>query len=547
MTLVAFLVAIAAIALVCAGYYFSIRRLFELPLDGIELHPIYTSDGWRILLYRHRRGTSNGEPVLLCHGYCSNHWNLTVPRGESLADYLAEAGYDCWAIDLRGSRSSMPPAGTPRHRATFDGYVMQDIPAALDYIRSVTGHDQAHWVGHSLGGTLLYAYELVHGGARIASGTTIASPPVLRPGWSRWQSRLIHALETAPGAVSVIQRGIAPIHAFLKPRTEMVPIDWDNLNPRFGIAEFFSAVETPPGPVTRSLEECARHRYLAVDNDRVNVLAGLNRLETPQLVFSCPLDPIVPAEVIREFFDRLPGSDKKYVELSRANGCERDYDHIDPPFARHAATDVFAHITEWLSAHPMRRVELPEPVISRAPAREPVIEPVRVEAAPQALRADAGTGVRTFASVQTRTEAGVSALETHTAPLWGRALENAATMIDGLDAGSVRQREKASKPAKSRSKRRGTAMAAKQTMASKGRAPATAKKKRSAASAFEKPSAWPDGQKDAATKTSKKKKKNKPTTAAKLAKAEADSIKKDKKKKKTKEKKKTKGKKSSRK
>lgn len=444
MSLLAFIVALAAVAVVAVAYILSIRRLLELPLDGIELHPFNTADGWRILLYRHRRGQSHGEPILLVHGYSSNHWNLTAPRGVSLADYLADAGFDCWAIDLRGTRSSHAPPGTPRHRATFDGYVMHDLPSAIDYIQNVTGSSQVHWVGHSLGGTLLYAYELAHGRARVASGTTIASPPELRPGWPAWQSHLIRLMEYAPAAFSAVQRGLAPIHGFIRPRTRMVPIDWENLSPSLGVAEFFSAVETPTGPVTRTLEEFARHRYLAVDNDRVNVLAGLNRLETPLLVLGCPLDPIVPLPVLREFFDRLPTHDKKLIELSRTQGCERDHDHVDPPFAKNAATEVFAHITAWIKSHPVRTVGLPEPSTERALERETCgpIERERIGASREA------------------TSGGP-------APLWGRALEDAAHILDGLDTDPSIA---ASRTAKARSKRRGPDIAAKQKTTTKRRA-----------------------------------------------------------------------------
>lgn len=468
------LIFLGAVALVFTGYYLSIRRIFELPLTGIELHPIYTPDGWRIMLYRHRQGDSNGEPVLLCHGFSSNHWNLNAPRGESVADYLAAQGFDCWTIDLRGTRSSTPPAGTPRHRATFDGYVMQDLPAAIAHIRSITGHEQVHWVGHSLGGTLLYAYELAHGRAHIASGTTIASPPGLNPFWPEWQSKLVWLLERLPGPFSVVQRALAPIHAVVKPRTRMVPVDWENLNPRFGVAEFFSAVETPPGPVTRTLEECARHRYLAVDNDRVNVLAGLNRLETPLLVFGCPLDPIVPIARVREFFERLPARDKRCVELSRAAGCSRDYDHIDPPFARNGATEVFAPIAEWIAAHPAQRGISASTDAETAP--KPL--PIEREAIPVAADTDAIPIVE-------------NARSSTVAP-WGRALRDAAHILGGLDESGVPESGVDSVP---RTARR----AAKSKVATKRRAAKTATAKPKTVSRRTSRAEKPDGEAESPT------------------------------------------------
>jgi alpha-beta hydrolase superfamily lysophospholipase len=59
--------------------------------------------------------------VLLCHGLSANRW--TVDSGVeqvSLAGFLAGAGFDCFALDLRGhggSRRGPPGAG---RRWSFD-------------------------------------------------------------------------------------------------------------------------------------------------------------------------------------------------------------------------------------------------------------------------------------------------------------------------------------------------------------------------------------------------------------------------------------------
>jgi hypothetical protein len=345
-----------------------------------------------------------------------------------------------------------------------------------------------HWAGHSLGGTLLYAYELAHGRAHLASGITIASPPGLQPFWSKLESRLIWVLERAPGAFAVVQRGLAPLHAIVKPRTRMIPIDWENLNPRFGVAEFFSSVETPPGPVTRTLEECARHRYLAVDNDRVNVLAGLKKLETPLLVFGCPLDPIVPVGPLREFFDQLPTDDKQYIELSRAEGCERDYDHIDPPFAKNAATEVFAHIAEWMLAHPARTAPLesaPAPAMDRRiAAEEPMpaapVQPSRPAPEPAVAPAPATATQRKAAGSPDASEKGA---------LWDRALRDAASILDGISEGGSAAEERTAKPTFETPKRQRPARAASKTKKAKGTPTKTkvATKRRAAKTANAKP------------------------------------------------------------
>jgi len=427
-----FLILLVAVAAFVTYYQFILRAL-HIELRAREIHTIQTPDGWRIRLFRYRKGGSSGEPVLLVHGYTANHWNLTLPQGESLADYLVEQGYDCWAIDLRGNRTSIPPAGTPRHRATYDGYVMEDLPAAMAFIRQSTGYDQVHWVGHSMGGMLLYAYELAHGRTRIASGTTIASPPWLEAFWSKSQDRLVWFMETMPWLFEIGKRAIAPAYAKMKPNYRLVPVRWENLSPRFGVAEFFNAAEQSSGPVTRTMEECAKHRYLAVDNDRINVLTGLVRLETPLLVMGCPLDPIAPISNLKQFFDRLPTNDKRFIELSREAGCEMDHSHVDPPFAKNAAAEVFAPIAEWIAAHPAR-----------------LGETENVSAAPAAAAAEVTTSAT--ASAPKSWPAKPAREPEANGTLWGKALKDAASILSGLEeeqAESVRpaqSRKPARKP-----------------------------------------------------------------------------------------------------
>ena len=112
---------------------------------------VRTPDLWRVRLCRYRPRKGEGEPVFLCHSLLANQFNFTLPRGASLVDVLAESGYDCWVIDLRGARSSIPPFGRKRSQPTLDDYLLRDIPSALDFICRATGYRQVHWVGHSMG------------------------------------------------------------------------------------------------------------------------------------------------------------------------------------------------------------------------------------------------------------------------------------------------------------------------------------------------------------------------------------------------------------
>ena len=57
-----------------------------------KLYYTRTRDGWRIALHRHLPvDDSHRVPVLLCHGMCSNRWDMDGPGKISLARYLRAA------------------------------------------------------------------------------------------------------------------------------------------------------------------------------------------------------------------------------------------------------------------------------------------------------------------------------------------------------------------------------------------------------------------------------------------------------------------------
>ena len=114
MTFIAIIV-VGIIALIAALACWDLfTSSYTLPLTSDEVHMVTTKDLWQVKLFRYLPKASRkkkGEPVLLCHGAASNQFNFVLPQSKSLVDALTGAGYDCWLIEFRGARSSVPPFG----------------------------------------------------------------------------------------------------------------------------------------------------------------------------------------------------------------------------------------------------------------------------------------------------------------------------------------------------------------------------------------------------------------------------------------------------
>ena len=107
-------------------------------------------DGERLYLKR-ICGREGGAPVLMVHGVMANGRTFYTESGKGLAHFLADAGYDVYAADLRGRGHSTPKIG-PHSRHGQTETICEDLPALHDFVRRKSGGQPVHWIAHSWGG-----------------------------------------------------------------------------------------------------------------------------------------------------------------------------------------------------------------------------------------------------------------------------------------------------------------------------------------------------------------------------------------------------------
>ena len=343
-----------AVAAALGIYRVILGMTLTQPSRASEIHTVRTADGWHITLFRYRAATGAGEPVFLCHGVMENQFTFSSPPGHSLIDVLREKGYDCWHIELRGNRSSLPALRHRRSEGRFDDYLLYDIPAALKFIREATGIEKVHWIGHSMGGMLLYAYELMHGAREIASATTLGTPPGFEGAPALRPKLLLAALAFSPSLFDIVLRCLTPTFPLFKLPISIAPINWNNVHPDIGPATFFNLVETPTYDVADKLTRWGMTKIWRVNNTKVDVISGLKTLRVPLFAIFGEVDAFIPVANGRKFYDALPSDDKKLLVLSKKNGHVEDYNHVDLVMARNGREEVYEPIAAWLAAHPIK-------------------------------------------------------------------------------------------------------------------------------------------------------------------------------------------------
>jgi pimeloyl-ACP methyl ester carboxylesterase len=318
---------------------------------GDEVHFAETSDGWRLALHRHRpRNGGSGVPVVMCGGFSCNRHFIDYNDRYSLARFLARAGFDAWVLELRGRGLSHPTRACPRPgKWTFDDLAQTDVPAAIEHVVRTTGQPVT-WVGHSMGGMVLYAHLATTPAAPVRAGVTIASPVVFSATGSALLNLLGSWLLSVPLSDVVPQRAVlGALWWILAPTAGLeVGMNTDNID-RAAVGR---ALRLSLSNVSRfKLQQLSRWAFegvFASVDGRIDYRGALAGVTTPLLVIAGSGDRVAPPDAVRRALEHLPSTSARYLEFGRRHGHTVDYGHVDLILGRAAPAEVFPATAQWL-------------------------------------------------------------------------------------------------------------------------------------------------------------------------------------------------------
>lgn len=330
-----------------------------------------TADGLDLLL--RRSGPADAPAVLFVHGNGVSARMFDLPEIRNVTDVLADAGYESWLLDWRGS--SRLPYAESGHRYTLDDVALYDLPAAVEQVRRRIGDRPLFVVAHCVG-ALAVASALTAGLLPGLAGV-IAQGVFLTPkvsGSSR--VRVLLGSELIGGRVTHLDSDFRKVGLWSKrtllyaalsrkgdctdPTCRMVQHGWgmgaklfehDHLDPRTHdrLADLFGAIGLSTLPHLRQMELAHAVVRFNLDDERYaplpeNALDSAGRIDCPVLLLSGSRNEAWPGanrlchQVLAE---REPGLDVRYVEIP-------SYGHLDTFIGRGAALDVFGHIADFL-------------------------------------------------------------------------------------------------------------------------------------------------------------------------------------------------------
>jgi alpha-beta hydrolase superfamily lysophospholipase len=340
-------------------------------VDGLaaERYSAETPDGWSLALHRVRASPRPPlGPVLLQHGLAACHRTFLFP-GRSLAAWLADAGFDCWVSDLRGTGASRP-RGPVRWDWDIHDYLDQDLPSILETVLSESGSARLQWVGHSMGGVLLFLYGIRHGGDRLSSGVAVASALDYKVGRNGFQElvRYLGLLEWLPKVP------LATVYKLYAPFAGR-----DNGFERFGhypgnverevARAYYASVyhDVSPG-VLRSLATTFEDDGFRDREGKIRYALEARRFTVPVLGLAGDRDRQCDPEAVAMTIRAVGSSDKQVRTFGPDHGQKSHYGHFDLIVGRNAPEEVWPVLREWLARHaPPVRESDPTPRLPSPP------------------------------------------------------------------------------------------------------------------------------------------------------------------------------------
>jgi len=345
------------------------RVVTDLDLRPCSDEYAETADGWRLGVrhLRPARYDPGKDPVVLCHGLGLNgtFWTLT---DDNLARQLVDRGYEVFIVDMRGSGAShrIGTVGWVNSglRQTFlreiassdwtmDDEARFDVPAILEHVGRTTGHARVNWVGHSLGGMLMFPFlERSPMAPRIANFVAMGSPACVA---RAPQTKMLNANRNLRKLLSALSTGRAARPLSVARPSILAHVDkfyYTAANvDRATIDRFYGFTLEDPGPgALKQLDAYLEHGHLVSADRKVDYFENLDLVTTPILMVAGEGDVLADIDSTQRTFDRIASADKTLARYGRRDGHRADYGHCDLVWSRHAPKEIFPDVIDWLDA-----------------------------------------------------------------------------------------------------------------------------------------------------------------------------------------------------
>ena len=296
-------------------------------------------------------------PVILSHGFLVNSRFLHLDRDHSLAEYLAQEGFDVWNLSLRGTGRSLNPLRGGPKSWTLDDMIGKDLSTVISYVRKESGSSKVSWVGYEMGGLLMYGYLQKKGRSGLAAFVTIGAPVIFNSP-EQEPMKILLKLDESPTLEKIVLylngpflgRNLIP----LVPGVEEFFYNPENIDQQVK-EKFLATALSPinPGVLKHLLQMIRRGEFVSAKGD-FSYRKNLAKVRVPVLIIGGEKDPLAPPKALRTTHRALGSKDRTLRIFGSRSKDPVKYGHFDLILGKKAVTEVFPVIGRWLKRRDRR-------------------------------------------------------------------------------------------------------------------------------------------------------------------------------------------------
>lgn len=352
-----------------------------------ESYTVKTPDGWNLVAHRYKPTGAVRPgvlPVILCHGltYNAQFWDLDPSC--SFARYLADLGFDVWAVNLRGcgmsqkwvwnlddapeallgstlrrlNHGQLGPTGyatlDPKFANwTMDHHIAYDVPAFVNLVRRHTGSPEVAWVGHSMGGIVALACLARYPNpgigrlATVGSQVTMPEGQVARQFLSEMLAKRQLQLTGKLSGEEVLTQTKTSVHNLF--------FNEQNVDPKVYEALSGWATDVPAIGLMQQYLLLSNKGELYDARGRYNYAQGLGNIKVPVFISCGEADSFAPPKVQRYLYEHIGSADKTLYIFGRSHGLPLNAGHDDSLVGLNSRVQTYPVLARWLAGVPQPR------------------------------------------------------------------------------------------------------------------------------------------------------------------------------------------------
>ena len=320
-----------------------------------------TKDGRKIhiMFFKGEEKKKRNFPVILCHGLGAQGKYWYFDDELSWPKKLNDEGFDVFVPDLRGVGKTGGP-----YDFSFEDYIY-DVEAILEKVLKIEGVDKAHWVGHSMGGMVIYLSVSRNPQIqkKLKSFTAISSPYTIWGTWELWKithknyenlSQFFKKVDSIPFSTFSYSFSIFGdiIYPILK-ITKLIYLEnfvWNLDNVPRDIRK--KAMRYATGPVsTRVLEKFSK---VLLGYEDFNF--SFEKFKVPALFIVGTKDYLASPPTVKLAYSKASSENKKFILAGVGEGFQTDYGHVDITASKLATEEIFSQVLNFIKENDSNKI-----------------------------------------------------------------------------------------------------------------------------------------------------------------------------------------------